>query len=137
MESLCKFDPINLPALMLEHMYKTVVEHKGKHGMGYGYFFTNVFHHMNIPVGAEGKGNPLSKVSQLIMEQDKLKHELEGMTVHTKGPGIAEVKELRKHNEVLLAKIVALQEKVIKDNDEANTRLTFIIKSLSHQPPSS
>ena len=91
MESLCKFDLIHFPALILEHMYKTVVEHKGKHGMGYGYFFTKVFHHLNIPVGAgkirtakqsfthgtlvkceciEGKGNPLSKVSQLIMEQD-------------------------------------------------------------------
>ncbi|KAH0665472.1 hypothetical protein KY285_026678 [Solanum tuberosum] len=102
MESICKFDPIDLPALMLEHMYKTVVEGKGKHGMGYGYFLTKVFHHLNIPVGIgkietakhsftlstlvececiEGKENPLSKVSQLIMEQDQLKHELEEMTV--------------------------------------------------------
>ncbi|KAH0784278.1 hypothetical protein KY290_003876 [Solanum tuberosum] len=142
MESLCKFDPIDLSALMLEHMYKTVVEYKGKHGMGYGYFFT--------------KANPLSKVSQLIMEHDQLKHELEEMTVRvsnkeveiallkvellkaqTEGHGTAEVRELRKQNEVLLAKIAALQEKAIKDNDEANTRLTLIIKSLSHKPPSS
>ncbi|KAH0698896.1 hypothetical protein KY284_013111 [Solanum tuberosum] len=177
MESFCKFDPIDLPALMLEHMYKTVVERKGKYGMGYGYFLTKVFHHLNIPVRAckigtakqsftlstlvececiEGKGNPLSKVSQLIMEQDQLKHELEEMTVRvssrdaeiailkaavlkaqTEGPGNAEVRELRKQNEMLLAKIAALQEKAIKDNDEANTRLTLIIKSLSHQPHSS
>ncbi|KAH0664993.1 hypothetical protein KY285_026199 [Solanum tuberosum] len=177
MESLCKFYPKDLSALILEHMYKTVVERKGKHGMGYCYFLTKVFHHLNIPVGAgkigtakqsftlstlveceyiEGKGNPLSKVSQLIMEQDQLKHELEETNVRVsgrdaeiailkvavlkaqaEGPGTAEVRELRKQNEMLLAKIVALQEKAIKDNDEANTRLTLIIKSLSHQPPSS
>ncbi|KAH0714930.1 hypothetical protein KY284_007835 [Solanum tuberosum] len=29
MEALSKFEPLNLPALMLEHMHKTVVEHKG------------------------------------------------------------------------------------------------------------
>ncbi|KAH0765549.1 hypothetical protein KY285_001420 [Solanum tuberosum] len=100
-EFVNKFDPIDLPALMLEHMYKTVVEHKGKHGMGYGYFFT--------------KANPLSKVSQLIMEHDQLKHELEEMIVRvsnkeaeiallkvellkaqTEGHGTAEVRELRK-----------------------------------------
>ncbi|KAK4722021.1 hypothetical protein R3W88_012254 [Solanum pinnatisectum] len=34
MESLCKFEPLNLLALVLEHMYKTVIEHKGKHRMG-------------------------------------------------------------------------------------------------------
>lgn len=37
MEALCKFGLLNLPALM-EHMHKTVVEQKGKHGMGYGYY---------------------------------------------------------------------------------------------------
>ncbi|KAH0742937.1 hypothetical protein KY290_030930 [Solanum tuberosum] len=116
MESLCKFDPIDLPALMLEHMYKTVVEHKGKHGMGYGYFFIKVFHHLNIPVGVgkigtakqsfslstlvececiKGEGNPLSKVSQLIMEQDQLKCELEEMImrVSTRDAEIAILKD--------------------------------------------
>ncbi|KAH0639045.1 hypothetical protein KY290_036344 [Solanum tuberosum] len=52
MESLCKFDPLNLPAHTLEHMHKIVVEHKGKHGMGYGYFLTKVFTHLNVSVGA-------------------------------------------------------------------------------------
>ncbi|KAH0738358.1 hypothetical protein KY290_037063 [Solanum tuberosum] len=177
MGSLCKFDPIDLPSLMLEHMYKTVVDHKGKHDIGYGYFLTKVFHHLNIPVGAskigtakqsftlstlvececiEGKGNHLSKVSQLVMEQDELQHELEEMTVRvsnkdaeiallkaellkaqTEGPGTEEVKELNKQNEKLLAKIVALQEKMIKDNDAKNSRLTLVINSLSHQPSSS
>ncbi|KAH0737953.1 hypothetical protein KY290_036658 [Solanum tuberosum] len=177
MESLCKFDPIDVPALMLEHMYKTVVNHKGKHGMGYGYFLTKVFHHLNISMGAgkigsakqsftlstlveckciEGKGNPLNKVSQLVMEQDQLNHELEEMTMQvsnkdakiallkaellkaqTEEPGTDEAKELKKQNEELLAKITALQEKMIKDNDAANSRLTLVINSLSHQPPSS
>ncbi|KAH0645176.1 hypothetical protein KY284_033060 [Solanum tuberosum] len=176
MESLCKFDPIDLPTLILEHMYKTMVEHKVKHGMEYDYLLTKVFHHMNIPVGAgkigtakqsftlstlvecqciEGKGNPLSKVSQLIMEQDQLKHELEEMTMRvstrnaeiailkivllkaqTERHGTAEVRELRKQNEVLFAKIATLQDKAIKDNDETNTKLTLIIKSFSHQPHS-
>ncbi|KAH0633036.1 hypothetical protein KY284_035822 [Solanum tuberosum] len=102
MESLCKLEPIDLPGLVMEHMYKSVIEHKGKHGMGYGYFLTNVFRHLNIPVGTgkigtakqtctlttlvececiEGKVGPLSKISQLVMEQDQLKHEHEEMTV--------------------------------------------------------
>ncbi|TMX05106.1 hypothetical protein EJD97_002312, partial [Solanum chilense] len=33
MEMLCRFEPLNLPGLMLEHMYKTVIERKGIHGM--------------------------------------------------------------------------------------------------------
>ena len=28
MELLCKFEPLNLPGIMLEHMYKTVIERK-------------------------------------------------------------------------------------------------------------
>lgn len=51
MESLCKFEPLDLPAPMIEHMYKTVIERKGKHGMGYGYLLTKVFQYLNIPLG--------------------------------------------------------------------------------------
>ena len=87
---------------MTEHLYKTVIEHKGKHGMRYGCFLTKVVHHLNIPVGAckigtakqsftlrplvececvEGKANTLSKLCQLIKAQDQLKHELAAMTI--------------------------------------------------------
>ncbi|KAH0722612.1 hypothetical protein KY290_005261 [Solanum tuberosum] len=151
MESLCKFEPIDLPALMMEHMYRSVIEHKGKHGMGYGYFLTKVVHHLNIPVGTgeistakksftlttlvececiEGKTGPLSKISQLVMEQNQLKHELDEMTVRllkaqTERPGTAEINELRKKNNMLLAQKAALQEKIIKNNDVANARLTL------------
>ena len=76
---------------MLENIYKTMIERKGKHGMGYGYFLTKVFKHFNImlevgKVGTtkqsfsettlvececiEGKENHKSKVSQLVEEQD-------------------------------------------------------------------
>lgn len=41
MEALSKFDPINFPTIMLEHMHKTLTVN-GKHGMGYGYFLTKV-----------------------------------------------------------------------------------------------
>ncbi|KAH0645027.1 hypothetical protein KY284_032911 [Solanum tuberosum] len=101
METLSKFEPLNLPALMLEHMHKIVVDHKGKHVMGYGYFLTKVFKHLNIPVGGtvgtvkqffslntlvececiEGKAGPLSKMFQLVIEQGQLKHELEEIIV--------------------------------------------------------
>ena len=56
MESLCKFEPLDLFALMMEHMYKTVIKHKGKHGMRCVYFSTKVFHHFNILVGARKIG---------------------------------------------------------------------------------
>ena len=45
------------------------------------------------------------------------------------------VQALERENAELKAKIAALQEKAIKDNDAANARLTLIIQSLSHQPP--
>ncbi|KAG5585146.1 hypothetical protein H5410_045580 [Solanum commersonii] len=101
MESLCKFDPLNFLTLILEHMHKIVVEHKGKHGMGYGYFLTKVFTHLNVSVGVgtadtvkqsislstlvececiEGKTGQMSKMSQLVAERDQLKHEPEEMT---------------------------------------------------------
>ena len=72
---------------MLEHMYKTVIERKQKHVMNYWYFLTEVFKHINIPLNVgkvgtvkqtfsettlvvceciEGKGNPKSKMAQLI-----------------------------------------------------------------------
>lgn len=52
MELLWKFEPMDFPALMMEHLYKTVIKYKGKHGMGYGYILTKVFNYFNIPVGA-------------------------------------------------------------------------------------
>lgn len=52
MESLSEFEPLYLSVLMLEHMYKTVIEFKGKHGMGYIYLLTKVFHYLNISVGS-------------------------------------------------------------------------------------
>ena len=64
-----------------------------------------------------------------------LKAEL--LKAQTKGPGTSVVQELKQKNVELRAKVVALQEKAIKDNDDANTRLTLIIQSLSHQPPPS
>ena len=84
MEMLCSFEALNLPGLMLEHIYKTVIERKGVHGMGYGYFLTEVFKHFKIPLSVgrvgtvkqtvsesnlvececiEGRGNPKSKMA--------------------------------------------------------------------------
>ncbi|KAH0714908.1 hypothetical protein KY284_007813 [Solanum tuberosum] len=85
---------------MLEHMYKTVITQKGKHGIGYGYFLTKVFKYLDIPLKAvtirtmkqtfsmntlveceimEGRTGHLSKISTLVVEQSQLKHELEEM----------------------------------------------------------
>ena len=50
MEMLCSFEALNLPGLMLEHIYKTVIERKGVHGIGYEYFLTEVFKHFQIPL---------------------------------------------------------------------------------------
>ncbi|KAG5568671.1 hypothetical protein H5410_064314 [Solanum commersonii] len=101
MESLCKFEALNLPALMLEHMHKTVVECKGKHDMWYVYFLTKVFDHLKVSVGTgtictvkqsislstlvececiEGQTGQLSKMSQLVAERDQFKLEPKEMT---------------------------------------------------------
>ena len=104
----------------------------------------------------EGRGYPKSKMAQLIEDQDQLKHEVEELTVRlsgkeaeiailkaelltaqSEGPGSSVVQALEKENTKLKAKITALQEKAIKDNDAANARLTLVIQSLSHPPPSS
>ena len=162
---------------MLEHIYKTVIERKGVHGMGYGYFLMEVFKHFQIPLSVgrvgtvkqtisestlveceyiEGRGNPKSKMTQLIEDQDQLKHEVEELTVRLSGkeaeiaiikaelltaqnerPVTSVVQALERENAELKAKITALQEKAIKDNDAANARLTLIIQSLFHPPPSS
>lgn len=84
--------------------------------------------------------------------KDQLKHELEEMTMRvsskdaeiailkaellkaqTEGPGTSEIQKLHRQNEELWAYIVELQEKAIKDNYKANSRLTLIIKFLSHK----
>lgn len=101
MEALCKFDSINLPSIMLENMPKTLIEQKEKHGMGYGYFLTRVFKYMEIPLEAgvretikqsfsmntlvececmEGNIGYMSKMTELVVEQSKLRHELKEMT---------------------------------------------------------
>ncbi|KAH0634108.1 hypothetical protein KY284_036894 [Solanum tuberosum] len=144
MESPCKFEPIDLPALIMEAYERVKLELPSN--------LTTLVECECI----EGKTGPLSKISQLIIEQDQLKHELEEMIVRvsnkdveiallkaellkaqSEGPGTAEVNKLRKKNDALLAQNVALQEKLIKDNDEANAKITLVIMSLSHQSPSS
>ena len=64
-----------------------------------------------------------------------LKAEL--LATQTEGPDASVVQALERENAELKAKITALQEKAIKDNNAANARLTLIIQSLSHQPPPS
>ena len=103
----------------------------------------------------EGRCNRNNKLSQLIEDQDQFKHEVEELTVRLsgkeaeiailkaellteqhEGPGSSVVQALERENGELKAKITALQEKAIKDNDVANARLTLIIQSMSHPPPS-
>ena len=167
MEMLCIFEALNLPGLMLEHIYKTVIERKGVHGIGYEYFLTEVFKHFQIPLSVgkvgtvkqtvsestlvececiEGRGNPKSKMAQLIEDQDQLNPEVEELTVRlsgkeaenailkaklftaqNEGPGSSVVQPLERENTELKAKITALQEKAIKANDAANARFTLII----------
>ena len=85
-------------------------------------------------------------MDQLIDDQDQLKHEVEELTVRlsgkdaeivilkaelltaqTEGPGTFVVQALERENAELRAKVIALQENSIKDNDAANDLLTLII----------
>ena len=59
------------------------------------------------------------------------------VNAHSEELGTVEINELRKRIDELMAQNAALQEKLIKDNDEVNVTLTLVIRSLSHQPPSS
>ena len=128
--------------------------------MGYGYFLSEVFKYINIPLSVgkvgtvkqafsentlvgceciEWKGNPKSKMSQLIEDQDQLKHEVEELTMGLSGKD-AEIAILKA--ELLTAQTEGpgtsvVQEKAIKNTDAANDRLTLIIQSLSHHHPPS
>ncbi|TMW91023.1 hypothetical protein EJD97_014908, partial [Solanum chilense] len=107
LELLFKFEPLNLQGIMLEHMYKTVIERKGIHGMGYGYFLTEVFKYFNIPFSAGKVGT----VKQAFSENTLIECEsIEG------GPGTSVVQALERKNAELRAKVIALQEKAIKNN---------------------
>lgn len=52
---------------------------------------------------------------------------VELLKAQTEGPSTSIFQELDKKNAIMRDKIVALQEKEIKDNDDANSRLTLII----------
>lgn len=90
-------------------MYKIVVENKGKHGMGYGYFIIKVFKHLNIPVGLRtvgtakqsfflntlvececigGRGGPPRNISKLVIGQNQLNHEFEEMIVQVRNKDV-------------------------------------------------
>ncbi|KAG5600288.1 hypothetical protein H5410_031658 [Solanum commersonii] len=62
-----------------------------------------------------------NKDAEITLEKAEL------LKAHFEGLGTAEVNELRKKIDELMAQIAALQEKSIKDNDEANSRLTFVL----------
>ncbi|TMW83248.1 hypothetical protein EJD97_002388 [Solanum chilense] len=83
MELLCKFEPLNLPGIMVEHMYKTVIERKGilVGTVKQAFSETTLVECECI----EWKGNSKSKMSQLIKDQDQLKHEVEELTMKLSG----------------------------------------------------
>ncbi|KAH0765233.1 hypothetical protein KY285_001104 [Solanum tuberosum] len=102
MEALSKFDLLNLPTLILEHMHKTIIDQKGKHDMEYGYFLTKVFKNLEGLVGegivwtvkqsfamntlvececVEGRTGHFSKMFVLEVKLSQLKHKLEEMTM--------------------------------------------------------
>ncbi|KAH0645105.1 hypothetical protein KY284_032989 [Solanum tuberosum] len=72
----CTLHFANECSKLLTCIVQTVIERKGKHGMGYGCFLTNVFDHLKVLVGP----GHLSKMSQLVVERDQLKCELEELT---------------------------------------------------------
>lgn len=55
MEALSTLHPVNLPAIMLDHMKKILSVKDGRHGLAYGFFLTRVFHYHKISLGV---GNP-------------------------------------------------------------------------------
>ena len=92
-------------------------------------------------------------MAQLLEDMDQLKHETEELTVRlsskeaaivvlkaelltaqSEGPGSSVVQALEEENNELKAKITALQEKAIKDNDAANARLTLVTVPISNSP---
>ncbi|TMX01926.1 hypothetical protein EJD97_023113 [Solanum chilense] len=99
--------------IMLEHMYKNVIERKGIHGMGYGYFLTEVFKYFNIPLSV-GKDQPKHEVEELIMRLSGKDAEIaifkaELLTAQTEEPGTGVVQALERENAELRAKVIALQ----------------------------
>ena len=151
MEILCSFEALNLPGLMLEHIYKTVIERKGVHGMGYGNFLTEVFKHFKIPLSVgkvgtvkqtvsestlvececiEGRVNPKTKMAQLIEDQDQLKHEVEDLVVRLNGKE-AEIALLKA--ELLTAQTEGPGTSVVQALERENTELKAKITALQEK----
>lgn len=77
MESIFKFEHVDLSTLMMEHLYKIVIKHKGKHVMGYGYFQPKVFHHFNILVRAVKIGTSKQSFSLSTLVECEVLKEME------------------------------------------------------------
>ncbi|TMW82156.1 hypothetical protein EJD97_006641 [Solanum chilense] len=126
-EEQCKFEPQNLPGLMLEHMYNTVIERNGIRGIGYRYFLTEVFKYFNILLSVgKGKEIPRAKWLNLLKirtnssEVEELTMRLSGkdaeianlnaelLTAQIEGPGSDAVQAPERENTELRAKVIAL-----------------------------
>lgn len=55
-ETLSKFEVINLPAILLEHMHKTITTKEEKHGMEYDFLLTKMFTYFWLPLDIFVKG---------------------------------------------------------------------------------
>lgn len=68
MKALSKFELINLPTLIIEHLYKVIHIKNGKHGLSYGYLLTKVFKHFKVECirGVVGAANQIFTVNTLI-----------------------------------------------------------------------
>lgn len=162
---------------MLEHMHKTITVKDGKHSMGYGYLLTKVFNYFGVPLGKEIKATvkqtislstlnecdcveertgSVSKVSELLIEQEQLKHELDEMRallsikdvkiaclngqllkVQIAGLGSSELATLKAQNDSFTTHVAELKEKLLKTHVEVDARLILVLQSLTPKPRTS
>ncbi|KAH0644771.1 hypothetical protein KY284_032655 [Solanum tuberosum] len=156
---------------MLEYMHNTISVKDGRHGMGYGYFLTKVFKYFEIPLGLgvigtvkqnifmdilvkweclEERTWTKSKVSEMVVEQEQVIHELEEMTAilankdskiarlrvellkaKIEGPGEDELAALKVQNNVLITMNIVLNGRLLSKADD---RLTLLLQSVTSKP---
>lgn len=57
MESLTKFNHVNLPTILIENMHKVMTIKDGRHGLAYGFLLNPVFTYFNVQYRPCKKGS--------------------------------------------------------------------------------
>ncbi|XP_009777582.1 uncharacterized protein [Nicotiana sylvestris] len=125
-EALDEFVPINMQAIMIEHMQKVANFKGGNYGLPYGFLLTRVFKFYKVPLDNPKVGTRKQTFSKTTLEECEC---VEKLSQAVGAPGFVnssheEVARLTKENDEICAKL--LEEQL-----SANDRMDLVLKTLA------